>query len=75
MGAAGGKNVSDRMRSYRERQRKAGLRLVQIWVPDAASKQLAREARRQSLLVSRHASERSTMEFLEDVADTRDWRE
>jgi len=34
----------------------------------------AQEARRQSLLVSRRRSERETLGFLEQVADTRGWR-
>ena len=34
---------------------------------------LAAEARRQSLLVSRRRSERETLEFLEHAADTRGW--
>ena len=33
-----------------------------------------REARRQSLLVSRRDSERETLDFIEQVTDTRDWR-
>ncbi|HEX6899774.1 MAG TPA: antitoxin MazE-like protein [Thermoanaerobaculia bacterium] len=35
---------------------------------------LAEEARRQSLLVSRRRSERETLEFIEQTADTRGWR-
>lgn len=34
----------------------------------------AREARRQSLLVSTRASERETLEFIEASADERDWK-
>jgi hypothetical protein len=34
---------------------------------------LAQEARRQSVLVSRRRSERETLEFLEHTADTRGW--
>jgi len=32
------------------------------------------EARRQSLLVSHRRSERETLEFIEQVADTRGWK-
>ena len=35
---------------------------------------IAQEARRQSLLVSRRRSERETLEFIEQTADTRDWK-
>jgi antidote-toxin recognition MazE-like antitoxin/ribbon-helix-helix CopG family protein len=34
----------------------------------------AAEARRQSLLVSRRASEREALDFVERVADRREWR-
>jgi predicted transcriptional regulator len=34
----------------------------------------AREARRQSLLVSRRRSERDALEFIQHAADTRGWR-
>jgi len=43
--------VSERMRGYRTRLRAAGLRLVQLWVPDTRSKRFAAECRRQSRLV------------------------
>ena len=35
---------------------------------------LAQEARRQSLLVSRRRSEREALEFVEQTADTRGWK-
>lgn len=35
---------------------------------------LAEEARRQSLLVSRRRSEREALKFVEQVADTRGWK-
>lgn len=34
----------------------------------------AREARRQSLLVSKRASERAVLDFIEDAADEQGWR-
>jgi hypothetical protein len=45
-------------------------------LPDQESRDddRVREARRQSLLVSRRDSERETLDFIEQVADTRDWR-
>ena len=49
----------DKVRVHRARLRKAGLRPVQIWVPDVRSKAFARAAHRQSLAVanSPHATE------------------
>lgn len=47
------------MRVHRARLRGAGLRPVQIWVPDVRSPQFAEEAHRQSQVVagSSHAEE------------------
>jgi len=44
-----------------------GLRMVQIWVPDTRSPDIAEALRRQSLLASDASDERATLDFLEDV--------
>ncbi len=59
-----------RMRAYRARLRQAGLRPVQIWVPDVRMPRIAVEARRQSLLAVHHASEAAALRFIDDAADT-----
>ena len=48
----------DKVRAHRTRLRKAGLRPVQIWVPDVRAKSFAQAAHHQSLAVakSRHAT-------------------
>ena len=43
----------DKVRAHRTRLRNAGLRPVQIWVPDLRSKSFARAAHRQSLAVGK----------------------
>ncbi len=58
-----------KMQDYRRRLRAAGLRPVQIWVPDTRSEHLVKEARRQSIVVSRHESEQETLDFIETIAD------
>jgi antidote-toxin recognition MazE-like antitoxin len=63
------KNPTEKMRDYRARLRAAGLRPVQIWVPDTRTPRLAEQARRQSLLVSAMASEQEVSAFIDDVAD------
>ena len=40
----------------------------------AGALDLAQEARRQSLLVSRRRSEKDALEFIEQAADTRGWK-
>jgi hypothetical protein len=63
---------SDKMRAYRARLRAAGLRPLQIWVPDTRTPRLAMQARRQSLLVSAKASEQEVAAFIDDLADLGD---
>jgi hypothetical protein len=63
----------EKMQRYRGRLKDAGLRPVQIWVPDTRSKNFAAEVRRQSLLVSASPDESEVMDFIDAVADTDDW--
>lgn len=58
-----------RMRAHRARLRAAGLRPVQIWVPDVRGGRLAKEARRQSLLAAGHRAEQDAAAFIERAAD------
>jgi hypothetical protein len=48
-----------KVRAHRERLRRQGLRLIQIWVPDVRARAFRLAARRQALAVaaSSHASE------------------
>ena len=59
-----------RMQAMRSRLRAAGLRPVQIWVPDVRMPRIAKEAERQSWLSARHAAEADALAFIEDAADT-----
>ena len=56
----------DKVRAHRTRLRKAGLRPVQIWVPDVRSKSFAQAAHRQSLAVAKspHAKRDQSFVFL-----------
>ena len=61
------------MRQYRDKLRAAGLRPVQIWVPDIRSAAFAREVRRQSLAVAGR-DEAELLDGLERaLAETEDW--
>jgi hypothetical protein len=59
----------DKVRAHRERQRRRGLRPVQIWVPDVRSAAFAREARRQSALVAASAHETRDQSFVDAISD------
>jgi len=66
------KSSRDKVRAHRERLRAAGLRPVQIWVPDTRSAAFAREAHRQSLAVasSPHAAEDQA--FIDAISEWND---
>ncbi len=68
------RQTHSRMREYRARLRRQGLRPVQVWLPDVRSPRFAAEARRQSLLVARDPSERELLEVLERNADFTGWK-
>ena len=57
----------EKTRRYRARLRAAGLRPIQIWVPDTAAKGFANEARRQSLRASRAPGETEVLDFIDAV--------
>ena len=59
----------DKVRAYRERFRRRGLRPIQLWVPDVRSRSFAREAHRQSLLVGTDVFEREEQAFVDAVTD------
>lgn len=56
--------ANERMKGYRVRQRAAGLRLIQLWVPDTRSPGFAAECRRQSQLLRGDAAETEALEFI-----------
>lgn len=64
--------VSQRVQKHRKALRAAGLRPIQIWVPDVRSKSFATQARRQSLAIARSDHERDDIAFVESIAD---WNE
>lgn len=66
-------SVADRVQKHRDSLRAAGLRPVQIWVPDTRGSAFAEECRRQSLLVRDDPLEADTVEWLQAAADTRGW--
>jgi hypothetical protein len=66
--------TAERVKKHREALRAAGLRPVQIWVPDTRQPGFAAECRRQSRRVARQASESLAQDWLAQVADTEGWR-
>jgi hypothetical protein len=55
------------MQRYRARLRAAGLRPIQIWVPDTRAPNFATQMRIQSLRASRHSADAETLDFIEAI--------
>lgn len=65
--------IAERVKKHRDALRAAGLRPVQIWVPDIRRAGFADECRRQSLIIAA-SSEIDLQDWLMQVADTDGWR-
>lgn len=68
-------SLSERVEKHRNTLRKAGLRPVQIWVPDTRQPGFAAECRRQSQLAAQSdLADQDLLDFLDTaLADTGDW--
>jgi hypothetical protein len=63
------KSSRDKVRAYRARKRREGLRLVQMWLPDVNSPEFAAEAHRQSLAVANSPGEAEDQAFIDAITD------
>lgn len=70
-------HVNQRVQKHRDALRRAGLRPVQIWVPDTRRPGFEEECRRQSRLVAQADSADEAMQrFMDEaLADVDDWTE
>lgn len=70
-------HVNTRVQKHRDALRMAGLRPVQIWVPDTRRPDFAEECRRQSLLVAQtDSADTAMLQFMDEVlADVDGWTE
>jgi Antitoxin MazE-like len=66
------KSSREKVRAYRERMRRRGMKLIQIWVPDPKSPYFAAEARRQSRLLAESPHEKEDQAFIDSITDW-DW--
>ncbi len=69
--------VNSRVQKHRDRLRMAGLRPVQIWVPDTRRPNFAKECRRQSRLVAQaDIADTDMQRFMDEaLADMDGWTE
>ncbi|MCF8175754.1 MAG: antitoxin MazE family protein [Burkholderiaceae bacterium] len=69
-----GTPVTARVQKRREALRMAGLRPVQIWVPDTRRPSFAEECHRQSAALINDKHEREILEWAASDADPEGWR-
>jgi hypothetical protein len=65
-------SIKDRVSSYRSRQRAAGMKSIQLWVPDPKAPGFAEECRRQSRIA---AQSTGNLDDLQEFAEVADWGE
>ena len=65
--------IAKRVQKHRDRLRAAGLRPIQIWVPDTRKQGFAEECRRQSLLLVNDANEMEALCWIEENSDSTGW--
>jgi hypothetical protein len=63
------KSTRTKVREYRQRLRKRGLRPIQIWVPDVRAPAFRAEAHDQSAAVANSARAREDQTFIDAVSD------
>jgi hypothetical protein len=70
-------HINERVQKHRDALRVAGLRPVQIWVPDTRRPNFAGECRRQSLLAAQaDRADTDSQRFMdESLADLDGWTE
>jgi hypothetical protein len=70
-------HINSRVQKHRDALRRAGLRPVQIWVPDTRRPDFAEQCRRQCWLAARaDAADRDMQRLMDDsLADLEGWTE
>ena len=67
-------STTERVRKRRLALRAAGLRPVQIWVPDTRRDGFAAECHRQSMALRGDSLETDTLAWLAEAADSSGWQ-
>ena len=66
--------TAERVRRHRQKLREAGLRPIQLWVPDTRNPKFREECRRQSRLLRDDPNEQDTLDWIGQAADLGDWK-
>jgi hypothetical protein len=67
-------DVAKRVQKHRAGLRAAGLRPIQIWIPDTRRRGFAAECRRQSKALTNDLHEVEVLEWLSEAADSDGWK-
>ena len=62
-------DTADKFQRYRAAQKRRGMKLVRLWVPDPKAPGFRREASRQAELLRDASEEREALDFIEAVTD------
>jgi len=65
---------NDRVRKHRLALQVAGLRPVQLWVPDTRHPSFAALCREQSSKLANDPQETEILDWIEDISDQKGWR-
>jgi hypothetical protein len=66
--------VTDRVRKHREALRQAGLKPVQLWLPDTRATAFRRKCGQESLLAAADPNEAKVLRWIERAADLEGWK-
>ncbi len=69
-----GTPTNDRVRKHREALRMAGLRPVQLWVPDTRRPSFAEQCREQSAKLAADPQESEILSWIESASDLDGWQ-
>ena len=65
--------VTERVRKHRDSLRAAGLKPVQLWIPDTRAESFRQKCERESLSLAGDPQEAETLAWIAEVADTDGW--
>ncbi len=68
-------SISERVQKRRDAMRQAGLRPIQLWVPDTRRPTFAAECHRQSMLLRSDPQETEVLNWIDSAADLEGWTE
>jgi hypothetical protein len=66
-------SITMRVRKHREHLRAAGLRPVQLWLPDTSSESFRRKCEAESNSLAHDPQEADVLRWMAEVADTDGW--